>query len=122
MISYSNVTEQKLINSSKLVEEQKAQFEIETGILKQAHDIKLAESLSPITKKLTDIKESTQKSGNIMKDSNGGIEKNQEIVSVEIESEDETEDTQSNLKALPNSQKFSSNLMGTVGTLLNTLN
>ena len=49
----SNVTEQDLINLPKLAEQQKEQraLKIKNRILKQTHDIKLAESLSPITKK-----------------------------------------------------------------------
>ena len=63
MSIYSNVTEQKLINLRKLAEQQKNQrvHKIENRILKQTHDINLAESLSPITKKLEEIKETTKK-------------------------------------------------------------
>ena len=52
MSIYSNVTEQDLINLRKLAEQQKNQraLKIKYKILKQIHDIKLAESLSPITK------------------------------------------------------------------------
>ena len=54
MSIYSNVTEQDLINLHKLAEQQKNQraIKIKNRILKQTHDHKLAESLSPITKKL----------------------------------------------------------------------
>ena len=53
MSIYSNVTEQDLINLRKLAEKQKNQRadKIKNRILKQTHDIKLAESLSPIPKK-----------------------------------------------------------------------
>ena len=63
MSIYSNVTEQDMINLHKLAEQQKSQraHKIKNRILKQTHDIKLAESLSPITKKLDEVKESTQK-------------------------------------------------------------
>ena len=52
MSNFSAVTEQDLINLRKLAEQQKNQqvLKIENRILKQTHDIKLAESLSPITK------------------------------------------------------------------------
>ena len=52
MSIYSNVTEQDLINLRKLAEQQKNQRaeKIKNRILKQTHDIKLAERLSPITK------------------------------------------------------------------------
>ena len=54
MSIYSNVTEQDLINLRKLAEQQKNQRapKIEKRIPKRAHDNKLAESLSPITKNL----------------------------------------------------------------------
>ena len=54
MSIYSNVTEQDLINLRKLAAQQKEQraLKIKKRILKQTHDIKLAESLSPITKKI----------------------------------------------------------------------
>ena len=54
MSIYSNVTEQDLINLRKLAQQQKEQraLKIKNRILKQTHDDKLAESLSPITKRL----------------------------------------------------------------------
>ena len=57
MSIYSNVTEQDLDNLRKLAEQQKEQraLKIKNRILKQTHDIKLAESLSPIAKKLDEI-------------------------------------------------------------------
>ena len=60
MIISSNVTEQDLINLRKLAEQKKNQraLKIKNRILKQTHDIKLAENLSPITKKLDTIIES----------------------------------------------------------------
>ena len=63
MSIYSNVTEQDMINLRKLAEQQRSQraLKIRNRILKQTHDIKLAESLSPITKKLDTINESTKK-------------------------------------------------------------
>ena len=67
---YSNVTEQDLINLRKLAEQQKNQRALtsKNGILKQTHDIKLAESLSPNTKHLSEVKESTQILGEIVKE------------------------------------------------------
>ena len=58
MSIYSNVTEQDLINLRKLAEQQKNQRaeKIENKILKQTHDINLAESLSPITENVDDVK------------------------------------------------------------------
>ena len=69
MSNYSNVTEQDLSNLPQLAEQQKNQqaLQIENRILKHAHDIKLAESLSPMTKKLDTINESTKHSGELFK-------------------------------------------------------
>ena len=52
MSTFSNVTEQDSINLHKLAEQQKNQraIRIKNRILKQTQDLKLAESLSPITK------------------------------------------------------------------------
>ena len=63
MSTYSNVTED-LINLRKLAEQQKEQraLKIRNKILKQTHDIKLAESLSPITEKLDEVDKTTQES------------------------------------------------------------
>ena len=80
MSIYSNVTEQDLINLRKLAEQQKEQraIKIKNIILKQTHDKKLAESLSPITNKLDEtrkklhdvIEESTQNLGDVIKENN----------------------------------------------------
>ena len=71
MIIYSNVTEQDLINPRKIAEQQKNQraLKIKYRILIQTHDIKLAESLSPITKNSDEVKEFTQKLGDVIKES-----------------------------------------------------
>ena len=68
MSLYSNVTEQDLINSRKLAKQQKNQraLKIKKRIWKKTHDIRLAESLSPITKKLDAINKSTKKSEKIL--------------------------------------------------------
>ena len=65
MSIYSNVTEQDLINLRKLAEQQKNQraLEIKKRILKQTHDVKLAESLSPLTEKIDEVNKSTQEVG-----------------------------------------------------------
>ena len=58
----SNVTEQELTNLRNLAEQQNINELLNKNrILKQTHDIKLAESLSPITKKLEEVNESTEK-------------------------------------------------------------
>ena len=72
MSIYSNVTEQDLINLRYLAEQQKNQraenYKIE--ILKQIHDVKLAESLSPITKNLDEIKKLLKYRERLLKNQN----------------------------------------------------
>ena len=60
MSIYSNVTEKDLDNLRKLAQQQKEQrtLKIQHRNLKQTHDVKLAESLSPITKKLDEVNKS----------------------------------------------------------------
>ena len=58
--------------------------------------------------------------GDVIKESNSENEKNQEIVPVEIESEDEN--IQNSLRALPNSSMFSDQMTKTLGTLMSSLN
>ena len=69
MSIYSNVTEQDLINLLKLAGQQKNHRaeKIKNINSKQTHDVKLAESLRPITKKLDEVKKSTQEVGEIIK-------------------------------------------------------
>ena len=64
MSIYSNVTEKDLENLRKLAEQQKNEraLKIKNRILKQTHDVKLAESLSPITKKLDEVGKIIEKS------------------------------------------------------------
>ena len=102
MSIYSNVTEKDLDNLRKLAEQQKEQrtLKIKNRILKQTHDVKLAESLSPITKKLDTINESTQKINDVIKESNSMVD----------------------IKALPNSSKFSNAMRQMIGSLLNSRN
>ena len=102
MSIYSNVTEKDLDNLRKLAQQQKEQraLKIKNRILKQTHDVKLAESLSPITKKLDTINESTQKVGDIIKETSS----NEKI------------------KALPSSSKFSNEMRQLLGYLMKSRN
>ena len=125
MSIYSNVTEQDLIILRKLAEQQKNQRaeKIKNRISKQTHDIKLAESLSPITKKLAKVHKSTKKLGTVIKESNSENEKNQEIVPVEIESDNsEGDNINPNIRALPNSSLFSDIMTRTLGRLISSAN
>ena len=72
MSIYSNFTEQDLINLRKLAEQQKNQraIKIKNRILEKTHDKKLAESLSPLTKRLDLIENNKgEKIGDIIKKS-----------------------------------------------------
>ena len=82
----------------------------------------LAESLSPITKKLD---ESTKKISEVIKASNSENENNQEIVPVEVnieDSGDENIDDKIGIKVLPNSFKFSDLMRNTKGKLMSSKN
>ena len=80
MSIYSKVTEKDLDKLRKLAEQQREQraLKIKNRILEKTLDVKLAESLSPITKKLDEtsknlrdvIKESSQNLGNVIKENN----------------------------------------------------
>ena len=80
----------------------------------------LAESLSPVIKILEEVNKSTKKLGDVIKESNSENQNNQEIVPVEIESEDEN--VQQNLKAHPNSCIFSDLMTKTLGFLMSSSN
>ena len=118
MRTYSIVTEQDLINLRKIAEQQKYQraLKFKNRISKQTHDVKLAESFSPITKKLDTNNESTKKLGEDIKESNS--ENNQELVPVEIKSQDE--DIQTNLGTLPNRSIFIDLMTKTRGSLMSS--
>ena len=102
MSIYSNVTEKDLDNLRKLADQQKNQrsIKIKNRILKQTHDVKLAESLSPITKKLDEVNKSTQEVGDKIKESNSKID----------------------LEALPNSSNFSNSMREMIGSLMSSKN
>ena len=117
---YPNITEEDLINLRKLAEQEKNQRapKIKNRIFKQTRDSRIAENLSPIIKKIDTMNESTKKFGEYIKDSNS--ENDQEIVSVEIESEDEN--IQTNSRAFPNSSFFSDLMTKTLGRLMSSPN
>ena len=125
MSIYSNVTQQDLNRLRKLAEQQKEQraLKIKNRNLKQTHDVKLAEILSPITKKLDEVNKTTRKLGAVIKESSSENENNQEIVPVEIESDDsEVDNTNHEIKALTNSSIFSDLMTKTLGRLMSSPN
>ena len=95
MSIYSNVTKKDLDNLRKLSEQQKQEraIKIKNRNLKETHDIKLAESLSPITKKLDAV-------NNSIKESN----------------------SEKIIKALPNSSQFSISMREMLGSLMKSKN
>ena len=88
--------------------------------MQQTHDIKLAESFLPIPKKLETFNDSTKKLGEILQKSSSENENNQEIVPVEIESEDGN--NQPNIGALPNSSIFIDLMTKRLSRLMSSLN
>ena len=102
MSIYSNVNEQDLDHVRKLAQQQKEQRapKIKNRILKQTHDFKLAESLSPITKKLDNINKSAKEIGEVFKETNSKVD----------------------IKALPNNSKFSNSMRQMIGSLMNSRN
>ena len=103
MSIYSNVTEQDMINLRKLAEQQKNQraLKIKNRILKQTHDVKLAELLSPITKKLEEVNQSTKNIGEVIKQS---------------------DNIKNKIKSLPNSSIFSNSMREMIGSLMRSHN
>ena len=71
-----------MINLRKLAQQQKEQraLKIRNKILKQTHDIKLAESLSPITKKLDEVNETTQESLSPITQQLAKLDKKSEVI------------------------------------------
>ena len=69
MSIHPNVTNEKLMNLSKQAEQQKSQRanKNKNRILKQTHDEKLSENLSPITKNIDEVKDSTKNLSKIVK-------------------------------------------------------
>ena len=76
MSIYSNVTKKGLDNLRKLAKQQKNQraLKIKNRILKQTHDVKLAENLSPITDKIEEVNKTTRELGDIIKQTNSKID------------------------------------------------
>ena len=101
MTIFSDITEQDLINLRKLAEQQKNQraLKIKNRILKQTHERILAERLSPKTKKLDEVKDSTEKVGEIK----------EQLISVN-----------NNIRAHPNSSSFSRSIREMLGSLLSS--
>ena len=99
MSSYSNVTEKDLNNLRKLAQQQKNQRaeKIKNRNLKQTHDVKIAETLSPITKNSDTIYESTKNSRKVIKETN--------LENI-------------NIKALANSSNFSDSMREMIGSLM----
>ena len=70
-----------MVNLRRLSERKKEQraFKMKNRHLKQNHDVKLAKKLTPITEKIDEVEETTQKVGVIIKDSNSENENDRNI-------------------------------------------
>ena len=95
-----------MTNLRKLAEEQKNQraLKIKNRFLRQTRNINLAGSLSPITEKIDEVNISIKKMGGFIEESNSENKNNQEIVLVDIDSDNSEGD---NLEAFPKSSIFS---------------
>ena len=123
MSVYPNVVEQDLINLRKLTEQQKNQqaIEIKIGILKQTHDKKLAENLSPINRKIEEVIQSNKKLGELI-ETNSESETSQEIDPVEIDSDNSEDDNIQKKKSLPNNSIFSNSVRQMIASLMSCRN
>ena len=117
MSIFSKGTEQDLTILRNLAEQQKNQraMKIKNRILKQTDDIKLADFLSKITKKIDEVNQSTKKLGEVIDESKSINENNHEIVLVEIDLDNSEGD---NIRALTNSSFFSELMTKTLGSLM----
>ena len=70
-----------MLNLRRLSERKKEQqaFKMKNRHLKQSYDVKLAKKLSPITEKIDEVEETTQKVSVIIKETNSEIENNRNI-------------------------------------------
>ena len=115
MSIHPDVTDQDLINLGRLTEQQKNQRadRIKIKTLDETHDKKLAESLEPTTEKVEEVNDSHEKVTEVLKESDSEIENQQEVVSVETntdDSEDENDNYQSHIRTLPSNSNFSDQL------------
>ena len=71
MTIHSNVSEHDMTNLCKIAEQQKKQraHNIENRILKETQDRKLAESVSPISRKYSEVNETIKNLGEMVKKS-----------------------------------------------------
>ena len=78
---YPNVTEQDMINLTEIAEQQKNQRanNIQIRFLKQTHDKKRAESFKPITKQLGDVNNCTERSQQVLRKPDSGIETSNQL-------------------------------------------
>ena len=127
MSVYPNVTEQDMINLAESPEQRKNQRakKTENRFLKQTHDVKLAESLFPLTKILEMVDKSAEKLRKGFKKSASQNEINQELDPVEINvdnSEDGNDIIRSHVRAPPKCSIFIDQLTKTIGALMTSSN
>ena len=107
MSIWGNITETHWINLSELAEQQKIQgsIKIKKRILKQTHNIKLAENLTPIIGKLEEVKESTKTLGEVFLKPKSEDEKTQTRYIEKIPGTQSLRDTLSFMKTIKNKFK-----------------
>ena len=76
-----------MINLRKLAEQQKNQraLKIKNEILNQTHDVKIAETLSPITKKIDEVNESINESTKQQVKKSDIVDENTQTPALEID-------------------------------------
>ena len=90
--------------------------------MKQTHGKKFAENFESIIKKLKEVQNCTQKLKAVFKKPDSENEKQHQVLSVEIETFDESEKFKSNIRAVRNSSNFSHLLRETLGSLMRSRN
>ena len=123
MSIYANKAEQYLVNSGKLAEQQKDQrtIKIKNIVLKQTQGKKLAESFAPTNKKVTAVNDST-KNLEVFQKQDSENENQQEIVPVEIHSDNSEDEIRPNIRALPSFAKSGDLMRETLVSLMRSHN
>ena len=103
-----------------MAEQQKNQRaeKIEDKILKPTHGKHLAESFTPITEKLSEVNESTEKLAEVLNKEDSENENQQKMIPVEFETDDENKD----IRALLKIAYSSASLRETLGFLMRSRN
>ena len=105
MSIYPDVTQEELNNLRKIAEQHKKEqraLQTKNSFLRQTHDVKLAEPLSPTTEKLDEVNESTKQLGEVDKKSDVQDENTQTPAMENITGTQSLRDTLSFMKKCKN--------------------